>query len=111
MQRIAAIRMIEDEGLLDHVERTAGVFRERLLELKSRCEAVRDVRVMGMMIGVELAIDGAPVVQAALDRRLLVNCTQGRVIRLLPAMTLAEAEVHDGCDRLAEAIVEVAGKS
>ncbi|MFM9058504.1 MAG: hypothetical protein ACKOSQ_05215 [Planctomycetaceae bacterium] len=66
---------------------------------------------MGMMIGVELAIDGAPLGQAALDRRLLVNCTQGRVIRLLPAMTLTEAEVHDGCDRLAEAIVEVAGKS
>jgi len=108
---IAAIRMIEEEGLLDHVERIADVFRERLLDLKGRCEAVRDVRVMGMMIGVELAIDGAPVVQAALDRRLLVNCTQGRVIRLLPAMTLTEAEVHDGCDRLAEAIVEVAAKS
>jgi acetylornithine/succinyldiaminopimelate/putrescine aminotransferase len=102
--------MIEEEGLLDHVERIAGVFRERLLELKDRCDAVRDVRVIGMMIGVELSIDGAAVVQAALDRRLLVNSTQGRVIRLLPAMTLSEAEVHDGCDRLAEAITEVAAK-
>jgi acetylornithine/N-succinyldiaminopimelate aminotransferase len=108
---IAAIRMIEEEGLLEHVERIADVFRQRLHELKGRCEAVRDVRVMGMMIGVELTIDGAPVVQAALDRQLLVNCTQGRVIRLLPAMTLTEAEVHDGCDRLADAIVEVAARS
>ena len=108
---IAAIRMFEDVGLLDHVERIAGVFRERLVELQGRCETIRDVRVMGMMIGVELAIDGAAVVQACLDRRLLVNATQGRVIRLLPAMTLSESEVHDGCDRLAEAIVEVAAKS
>jgi acetylornithine/succinyldiaminopimelate/putrescine aminotransferase len=42
-----------------------------------------------MMIGVELAIDGAAVVEACLEKNLLVNCTQGRVIRLLPAMTLS----------------------
>jgi acetylornithine/N-succinyldiaminopimelate aminotransferase len=108
---IAAIEMIERDNLLDHVGRTAAVFRERMLELKARCDAVRDVRVLGMMIGVELSIDGAPVVQACLDKHLLVNCTQGRVIRLLPAMTLTEAEVHEGCDRLAEAITEVAGQA
>ena len=108
---IAAIRMIEDQGLLANVDRTAAIFRERLTELQSRCDAVRDVRVLGMMIGVELSIDGAAVVQACLEKRLLVNCTQGRVIRLLPAMTLSADEVHDGCDRLAEAIVEVASRS
>jgi len=108
---IAAIEMIEREGLLDHVARTADLFRERLEELKSRCDVVRDVRVMGMMIGVELSIDGAAVVEACLEKNLLVNCTQGRVIRLLPAMTLSPAEVHEGCDRLAEAIVEVASRT
>ena len=108
---IAAIHMIEDQGLLANVDRTAAIFRERLTELKSRCDAVRDVRVLGMMIGVELSIDGAAVVQSCLEKRLLVNCTQGRVIRLLPAMTLSADEVHDGCDRLAEAIVEVAARS
>jgi len=108
---IAAIEMIERERLLDHVARIAAVFRERLVELAGRCDAVRDVRVLGMMIGVELSIDGTAVVQSCLEKNLLVNCTQGRVIRLLPAMTLSEAEVHDGCDRLAEAIVEVAARS
>jgi acetylornithine/N-succinyldiaminopimelate aminotransferase len=106
---IAAIRMIEEQGLLAHVERTAGIFRDRLGALRERCDAVRAVRVMGMMIGVELAFDGAAVVQACLDRRLLVNCTQGNVIRLLPAMNVTPAEVEDGCDRLADAILEIAG--
>jgi acetylornithine/succinyldiaminopimelate/putrescine aminotransferase len=64
-----------------------------------------------MMIGVELSIDGAAVVQACLERNLLVNATQGRVIRLLPAMNISAAEVHDGCDRLADAIVEVASRT
>ncbi|MFM8282405.1 MAG: aspartate aminotransferase family protein [Planctomycetaceae bacterium] len=108
---IAAIRMIEEEGLLDHVKTAAEIFRERLEELRQRCDAVVDVRVIGMMIGVELAIDGAAVVERCLEKRLLVNCTQGRVIRLLPAMTITPAEIHDGCDRLGEAIGEIAARA
>jgi len=107
---VAAIRMIEEDGLLEHVDRAAEAFRTRLLALKETCDAVRDVRVIGMMIGVELSIDGAAVVQACLDRNLLVNATQGRVIRLLPAMTVTEAEVEEGCEKLAEAIREVAAR-
>ena len=107
---IAAIRMIEEQGLLAHVERAAGIFRERLEALQEQCDSVRAVRVMGMMIGVELAFDGGAVVQACLDRRLLVNSTQGHVIRLLPAMNVSPAEVEDGCDRLADAILEVASR-
>ncbi|NBV45983.1 MAG: acetylornithine/succinylornithine family transaminase [Planctomycetia bacterium] len=108
---IAAIRMIEEEGLLDHVTAAAEIFRARLEELRHHCPAVVAVRVIGMMIGVELAIDGAAVVEGCLEKRLLVNCTQGRVIRLLPAMTITPAEIHDGCDRLGEAIVEAAART
>jgi acetylornithine/N-succinyldiaminopimelate aminotransferase len=107
---IAAIEMIERDGLLAHVAAAADIFRERLSSLKERCDAITDVRVLGMMIGVELSIDGTAVVQACMDRKLLVNCTQGRVIRLLPAMTITPDEVRDGCDRLADAIVEVASR-
>jgi acetylornithine/N-succinyldiaminopimelate aminotransferase len=107
---VAAIRMIEDEGLLEHVDHAANAFRTRLLALKDSCDAVRDVRVIGMMIGVELSIDGAAVGQACLDRNLLVNATQGRIIRLLPAMNVSQAEVEEGCDKLAAAIREVAAR-
>jgi acetylornithine/N-succinyldiaminopimelate aminotransferase len=107
---IAAIDMIERDGLLAHVDTVAEIFQERLAALKERCDVVTDVRVLGMMIGVELSIDGTAVVQACMDRKLLVNCTQGRVIRLLPAMTITPDEVRDGCDRLADAIVEVASR-
>jgi acetylornithine/N-succinyldiaminopimelate aminotransferase len=105
---IAAIEMIEQQGLLANVERVADVFRTRLREFQKTCEAVVDVRVLGMMIGIQLAFDGTPVVQKAMARRLLINCTQGNVIRLLPAMTLSEAEAHEGCDILCEAILEAA---
>ena len=44
-----------------------------------------------MMIGIELSIEGAPIVKACLERKLLINCTHDTVLRLLPAMNLTEA--------------------
>ena len=108
---IAAIEMIENEGHLAHVGRAAERFRERLEALRARHDCIRDVRVIGMMIGVELSIDGAPVVERALEKRLLVNCTQGRVIRLLPAMNIGPEEIDDGCERLGDAIAETASRA
>jgi acetylornithine/N-succinyldiaminopimelate aminotransferase len=56
------------------------------------------------MIGIELAVDGAPVVKECLSRKLLVNCTHGNVIRLLPAMNLTEEQADEGCEILADVI-------
>ena len=108
---IAAIDMIEQQHLLAHVDEAAAAFRERLDALTEKCDAVRDVRVIGMMIGIELSIDGAAVVQSCLEKNLLVNCTQGRVIRLLPAMNISPEDVNEGCDKLSDAILEVASRT
>lgn len=106
---LAAIEMIEKQNLLENTQRIGRLFRQRLDEIKTQCEIIRDVRVAGVMIGIELAIDGAPIVRACMERRLLVNCTHGTVIRLLPAMTLSEEQLQQGCDILAEAIKSQAG--
>ena len=101
---IAALEMIESENLLEHAQRLGEIFRQRLTDLQGQCDLVRDVRVVGVMIGVELSIDGTPVVQGCMDRKLLVNCTHNTVLRLLPAMNLSEQQAHDGCDILAQVL-------
>jgi acetylornithine/N-succinyldiaminopimelate aminotransferase len=101
---IAAIEMIEQENLLENARQTSEVFRERLLALQGECDLIRDVRVLGMMIGVELTIDGTSIVQGCMDNRLLINCTHNTVLRLLPAMNLTAQQVHDGCDILAKVL-------
>ncbi len=108
---IAAIEMIESQDLLGNVAKAAELFRSQLNTLKSTCDAISEIRIQGMMIGIELSVDGAAVVQACLDRQLLVNCTQGNVIRLLPAMTVNVAEVEEGCQKLSEAILEVTSRN
>ncbi len=107
---IAAIEMIEQEGLLDAAKRLSEIFRSRLQELAAGCPIVKEVRVAGLMIGVELVTDGTPVVQACMDRDLLVNCTQGTVIRLLPAMNLSEEQALEGCDILADVLQQMAAQ-
>ena len=108
---IAAIEMIESQDLLGNVAKAAELFRSQLNALKSACDSISEIRIQGMMIGIEISVDGAAVVQACLDRQLLVNCTQGNVIRLLPAMTVTAAEVEEGCQKLTEAILEVTSRN
>ncbi len=107
---IATLEMIESEGLLANAKSLGEIFRTRFEELRAKCDTIREVRVLGLMIGIELTQDGVPVLQKCLERKLLVNCTQGNVIRLLPAMTLSEQQAHDGCDVLAAAIQEAAAR-
>jgi acetylornithine/succinyldiaminopimelate/putrescine aminotransferase len=108
---LAAIEMIEQENLLENGRRLEEVFRARLTALAGECELVREVRALGVMIGVELAIEGAAVVRACMERGLLINCTQGTVLRLLPALNLSEPQAHEACDRLSEALKEAAKSS
>lgn len=102
---LATIETIDAEGLLARAEQIGTRFRERLEGLRSRCPCVQEVRAQGAMIGVELSVDGAPLVNQCLQRRLLINCTHGTVIRLLPALTLTDAQLDEGCGILEECLL------
>jgi predicted acetylornithine/succinylornithine family transaminase len=102
---LATIETIEAEGLLARAEQIGALFKARFEALQTRCPWIQQVRVKGAMIGVELSVDGTPIVQHCLERRLLVNCTHGTVLRLLPALTLTDAQIDDGCSILDEVLL------
>ena len=101
---IATFEMIEKEGLLENTRRISEVFRTRLEALAAECEIIQEIRIVGVMIGIELSIEGAPIVKECMDRRLLINCTHQTVVRLLPAMNLTVEQANEGCDILAEVL-------
>ncbi|MCD4727533.1 MAG: aspartate aminotransferase family protein [Pirellulales bacterium] len=107
---LAFIEAVERDGLLENVKRLDEVFRSRFEQLRDECDLVRDVRVRGAMVGVELSIEGAETVRACLERKLLVNCTHGTVIRLLPPLNLTEQQAHEGCDIIAEVLKKSEGR-
>jgi predicted acetylornithine/succinylornithine family transaminase len=101
---IATLETIEEDNLLTRAKELGERFRQRLSPLVGELPIVEELRVCGLMIGLELAVDGAPIVERCLERGLLVNCTQGTVIRLLPAMTLSNAQLDEGCEILADVL-------
>lgn len=93
---IATLQTIEEEGLLENAHRLGAFFQTELTNFASECPLITEVRVVGLMIGVELTIEGASLVQACMEHGLLINCTQGNVLRLLPAMNLTQEQAQEG---------------
>jgi acetylornithine/N-succinyldiaminopimelate aminotransferase len=108
---IAAVRMIEEEGLLDNCRRMSDRFRTRFEALQSELPLIRELRIRGMLIGIELNVPAAAAVQKAMQRGVLLNVTHDTVVRLLPAININEEQVDIGCEVVADVLREIADES
>lgn len=81
------------DELLPSIYQLGGYFRIKLEELTHHYRFIKEIRCYGLMIGIELAIPGGPLVKEALENGLLINCTQETVLRFLPPYTMTEQEV------------------
>ncbi len=106
---LAAIETIEEDGLLERGQALGERFRRHFETLRAELPGlIREIRILGVMIGLELAQDALPVVEACLERGLLINATHGNVVRLLPALNLPDDHVDEGCAILAEVLRDLA---
>lgn len=107
---LATVETIEEDGLLERGRAIGERFRGHFEALRTeRPDLVREIRIRGVMIGLELAVDATPVVSGCLERRLLVNATHGTVVRLLPALNIADTQIDAGCAILADVIRNLPG--
>jgi predicted acetylornithine/succinylornithine family transaminase len=95
---------LTESGLMEHVAAMGRHAESRLKALAGRHPAVKAIRGAGLMWGIELDRPAADVVQAALERGLLINRTADTVIRLLPAYIITADEFDAGIDILEEAL-------
>jgi acetylornithine/succinyldiaminopimelate/putrescine aminotransferase len=100
-----------DRRLVDHVAAAGRHLEEGLLRLKARHTEIREVRGAGLMRGLDLDRDAAPVVEAALARQVLVNRTATTVVRLLPPMNISIADLDEGLARLDAALTDALGET
>jgi len=96
-----------DRGLLAHVRDVSAHLFEALHALESRHAAIRDVRGAGVIAGLDLDRDAAPVVAAALERGLLINRTSTTVVRLLPPFIVTNAHVDEAVGILDEVMTQL----
>jgi len=74
--------------------RAAGVyFKEKLNELKARHSVIEDVRGLGLLLGMQLKIDGRPVVTQCMENGFLINCIQEKILRFIPPLIISTEEI------------------
>jgi acetylornithine aminotransferase/acetylornithine/N-succinyldiaminopimelate aminotransferase len=89
------LKIVEEEKLLENIYARSGELRHELAKLADKFDFIREVRVEGLMIGVDLSIDGAPFVAEAMQHGLLINCTHDFTLRLLPPFNITRSQVRE----------------
>jgi predicted acetylornithine/succinylornithine family transaminase len=100
---LEVVRRIAAPAFLAGVRRRAALLAGLLEELKS-LPAVAAVRGVGLLWGIELYVPAPPVVHAALESGLLVTAAGETVVRLLPPLVIADAELEEGIAILREVL-------
>lgn len=106
---LAACDVLFDAATLKSVGERAARFRKGLDALKERHPSlVEGSRGLGLMIGCVLKVPGADLVAMGRKRGLLFNCTADKVIRFLPPLTIADADVDEALEKFGAALAEFA---
>jgi acetylornithine/N-succinyldiaminopimelate aminotransferase len=100
---LAVLREMAEHNWPAHAERMGHRFVELLREQIGELPSVKEIRAVGLMVGIELTHAGAQVVKACAERGLIINCTMGNILRLLPPLIVGEAE----CEKAAAIIGQV----
>ena len=100
---VATLETILSESFLERCAQTGEYLREKLWSLRKDHPVVQDVRGKGLLVGLDLGVDGNAVVKACLERGVLINCTFDHVLRMVPPLVITRRDV----DRLVQVLDEV----
>jgi acetylornithine/LysW-gamma-L-lysine aminotransferase len=98
---LASLEVIEKQGLVEKAKNLGDYFLQELRRLE--CNKIREVRGLGLMIGIELKEKAGPYVQALMRKGVIVLLAGPTVIRLLPPLVITKEEIDVVVDSLKEA--------
>ena len=97
-------------GVMDHAAKVGEYFRAELRKLQEKHPTcITEVRGMGMINGAELANNevGPQIVNKCFEKKVLINCTAGNVLRFIPPLIVTEEEVDIVVKAIDEAMTEL----
>jgi len=106
---LATFEAIEKEKLLKNAALMGAYLLRKLHELKKKHSVIREVRGMALMTGIELAVEGKKIYEECLKKGLLINCTQGNVLRIMPPITVTKKEI-DAAVKILDAALTICVK-
>lgn len=89
---LGVFEAIRKEKLLANTNRMASYLKKKLEALKKKHRMIKEIRNLGLIIGVELSIKGEDIYSECLKDGLLINCTQESILRIMPPITISKKE-------------------
>ena len=90
---LAVFEAIRKQKLLINTQKMGEYLVEKLTELKNKKPIIKEIRGKGLMIGMELSIEGKDIVENCFKEKLLINCAHGNVLRLMPGMIVTKKDI------------------
>ncbi|MFA6384780.1 MAG: aspartate aminotransferase family protein [Candidatus Omnitrophota bacterium] len=90
---LAVLKAVQKEKMLANAKKAGQDLRDALNGLKEKHAIIKDVRGKGLMCGVELSVPGKSIVEACTQQGLLINCTHGNVLRIMPALNVTNNQI------------------
>ena len=100
------LKELKKPALLKNVNRVASIITGGLMEIAKNVDYIRDVRGLGLHIGCEMTKPGADLVQKALQKGLIINCTAEKVIRIMPPLNIPVELAERGMGILKEILMD-----
>lgn len=101
---LAVFEVIEKGNLLRNAEKNGKYLMAKLENLKKRYSIIKEVRGIGLMIGVELSMEGDAIYKQCLEKGLLINCTQKNILRIMPPINVKRGEINKALNILNEVL-------
>ena len=105
---LGVFKAIEKENILKNCKNMGEYLLEKLNLLKNNHPLIKEIRGMGLMLGIELSIEGKQIVSKCMEQGLLINCTHDKVLRLMPALNITKNEVDKALKILDSVLKECA---
>ncbi|MDP2044092.1 MAG: acetylornithine transaminase, partial [Candidatus Omnitrophota bacterium] len=105
---LGVLKAVQKEKLLKNCHNMGEYILGKLNDLKAIYPVIKEVRGMGLMLGIELTIEGKQIVQKCVEAGLLINCTHDKVLRLMPALNITKNEIDKALRILENALKECA---
>ena len=103
---LAVFKAIKKGGLIEKTKKLGEYFGTQLEALKKRHPQILEIRGLALMRGLALSVPGAPIVERAAKKGLLINCTQDTVLRIMPPLIVTRKQIDRALYILEQALPE-----
>lgn len=105
---LAVLKTLLKKNLASRAESLGNYLEQKMKALKEKHAVIEEVKGLGLMRAISLTVPGAAIMEACLKKGLIINCTQDKILRIMPALTVSKKEIDRAFEILDEVLQEAA---